>query len=220
MLMSPTARVLRTTNKVDAHAIDTPTTRQGNGSTPRAVAWLCSTRCPGTVIVHGLEVAIALKNAPVTIVSGFQSPLEKESLKFLLKGSVRLVVCPARSAVGMRIPAEYKKPMAEGRLTIRSFIDENQSADGERSIAADSEPSPRRRSLPKRPTTDLAEQRNRFACSISDAVLILHASAGGKIDRLAEWCVRAEKPLYTLDDPANAHLLKRGCRPWRGLPLD
>jgi len=64
------------------------------------VALLCSSRCPGTVIVHGLDVAIALKNAPITIVSGFQSPLEKESLKFLLKGSsggVRLIVCPARS---------------------------------------------------------------------------------------------------------------------------
>jgi hypothetical protein len=181
------------------------------------IAFLCSTRCPGTVIVHGLDVAIALKNAPVSMVSGFQSPLEKESLRFLLRGSVRLVVCPARSAVGMRIPAEFKKPMAEGRLTIRSFIDEETSANSDLSVerqkgrsAKTSTPS---HSLPKRPTSDLAERRNRFACSISDAVLILHASPGGKLERLATELLAAGKPVWTLEDSANEGLLAWGARP-------
>jgi len=39
------------------------------------VAFLCFSRCPGTVIVHGLDIAIALKDAPVIIISGFQSPV-------------------------------------------------------------------------------------------------------------------------------------------------
>lgn len=168
------------------------------------LALLCSSRCPGTVIVHGLDVAIALKNAPISIVSGFQSPLEKESLKFLLKGSVRLVVCPARSAVGMRIPTEYKKPMADGRLTIRSFIDEG----FERPNAPAAKPA--RRSLPKRPTLALTEQRNRFACSISDAILILHASPNGKLERLAAELLASGKQVWTLDDPANAELKNAG----------
>lgn len=34
------------------------------------VALLCSSRCPGTIIVHGLDGAIALKDAPVSIVGG------------------------------------------------------------------------------------------------------------------------------------------------------
>ncbi|MCW5769160.1 MAG: hypothetical protein KIT19_10785 [Phycisphaeraceae bacterium] len=178
------------------------------------IALLSSSRCPGTVIVHGLDVAIALKNAPITVASGFQSPMEKESLKFLLKGSVRLVACPARSAVGMRIPADWKKPMAEGRLTIRSFIDEGHIAGGEqRPITAAAETSTRRSSLPTRPTTDLAEHRNRFACSISDAVLILHASSGGKIERLTCNLLAAGKPVWTLDDPANASLVRVGAVP-------
>jgi hypothetical protein len=183
-----------------------------------SLALLCSSRCSGTVIVHGLDVAIALKNAPVSMVSGFQSPLEKESLKFLLKGSVRLVVCPARSAVGMRIPAAWKKPMESGRLTIRSFIDEEPSANSDVSVerhkgrsAKTSTPS---HSLPKRPTTDLAEQRNRFACAISDAVLILHASPGGKLERLAYELLESDKQVWTLDDPANAHLIAKGAEPF------
>lgn len=184
-----------------------------------SLAILCSRRCPAPLVVAGLDTAIALKNAPVTIVSGFQSPLEKESLKFLLKGTVRLVVCPARSAVGMRIPAAWKKPMAEGRLTIRSFIDEQAPANSQPSIerptsrsvgtnARTSSP----RTLPKRPTADLAEQRNRFACAISDAVLILHASPGGKLERLASELLVAGKPVWTLDDPANAPLIGTGAR--------
>lgn len=186
------------------------------GEEPAVLALLASSRCPGTVIVHGLDVAIALKNAPVTIVSGFQSPLEKESLKFLLKGSVRLVVCPARSAVGMRISAAWKKPMESGRLTIRSFIDEQASAKSEhdverpkgRSVKTSALP----RTLPNRPTSDLAEQRNRFACAISDAVLILHASPGGKLERLAAELLASGKPVWTLDDPANAALKNAGAR--------
>jgi len=183
------------------------------------VALLCSSLCPGTVIVHGLDIAIALKDAPITIVSGFQSPLEKESLKFLLKGSsggVRLVICPARSAVGMRIPVAWKKPMGDGRLTIRSFIDEHRGIGLLPDVRAESSP---RRAMPRRPTTDLAEARNRFVYSISAEVLILHASPGGMLDRLAAEWATGPKPLFILDDPANAHLLARGFRPWQGFPV-
>ena len=177
------------------------------------VALLCSSLCPGTVIVHGLDIAIALKDAPITIVSGFQSPLEKESLKFLLKGSsggVRLVICPARSAVGMRIPVAWKKPMGDGRLTIRSFIDEHRGIGLLPDVRAASSP---RRAMPRRPTTDLAEQRNRFACAISAAVLILHASPNGKLERLATELLASGKQVWTLDDPANASLVNLGAQP-------
>jgi hypothetical protein len=185
-----------------------------------SLAVLCSRRCPAPLVVAGLDWAVAVRTCETTVVSGFQSPLEKEALKFLLKGSVRLVVCPARSAVGMRIPAEYKKAMTEGRLTIRSFIDKQATADSQRSIERPTSRSvgtttrtPSTRTLPKRPTTDLAEQRNRFACSISDAVLILHASAGGKLERLASELLAAGKRVWTLDDPANASLIASGARP-------
>ena len=174
------------------------------------VALLCSSLCPGTVIVHGLDIAIALKDAPITIVSGFQSPLEKESLKFLLRGSVRLIVCPARSAVGIRTPAAWKQPIADGRLTIRSFIDEHRGIGLLPVVRAASSP---RRAKPRRPTTDLAEQRNRFTCAISAAVLILHASPNGKLERLATELLASGKQVWTLADPANASLVNLGAQP-------
>lgn len=172
---------------------------------PTVLALLASSRCPGTIIVHGLDVAVGLRDAPLSVVSGFQSSVEKEALKFLLKGTVNLVVCPARSAVGMRIPAAWKKPMADGRLTIRSFVDEAACAKG----GGSTKPT----KGPRRPTIDLAEQRNRFVASISDAVLILHASPGGKLDRLADELLASGRTIWALDDSANAHLVCRGARP-------
>lgn len=166
---------------------------------------LCSSRCPGTVIVHGIDTANALRDAPISVISGFQSPVEKATLRFLLKGSVNLVVCPARSAVGMRIPAAWKKPMADGRLTIRSFVNEAASAKGGKTAKPTKGP--------RRPTVDLAEQRNRFVASISDAVLILHASPGGKLDRLANELFCHGRTIWTLEDAANASLIDRGARP-------
>ena len=67
--------------------------------------------------------------------------------------------------------------------------------------------------MPRRPTTDLAEQRNRFACAISDAVLILHASPNGKLERLAAELMASGKQVWTLDDPANAMLISTGAKP-------
>lgn len=166
------------------------------------LALLCSTRCPGTIIVHSLDVAVGLRNASAIVASGFQSPVEKETLRVLLKGTINLVMCPARSAVGIRIPAAWKKPMADGRLAIRSFVDE--------AMSAKSGTTAKPTQGPRRPTIDLAEQRNRFVASISDAILILHASPGGKLDRLADELLAAGKSLWTLDDPSNGHLLNRG----------
>lgn len=160
-------------------------------------------------MVHSLDAALSLQHALGTIIGGFHSPVERDCLKFLLKGSVQLIVCPARSTVGMRIPAEWKPAIASGRLTIRSPFDKGDASSTTPSAGK------RPRQPPRRMTTDLAEQRNRFVASIADAVLILHASPGGKLDRLADELLASGKPVWTLDDPANAALIARGARPIR-----
>jgi hypothetical protein len=168
------------------------------------LALLCSNQCPGSLVVASLDCVSALITATMgCVISGFQSPVERECLKFLLKGSVQLVVCPARSAIGMRIPAAWKPAIAAGRLTIRSPFDENDEAGGDASTSK----------APRRATAKLAELRNRFVADISDAVLILHATPGGKLDRLATDLLATDKPVWTLDDPTNAALIAKGARP-------
>ena len=167
------------------------------------IAVMCSERCPGSVVVKSLDIASAVAQQRGPICGGFHSPVERECLDVCLRGTVSLVICPARSAIGMRIPTAWRPAIAAGRLSIRSAVDEGFEAGGSPSI---------RGSL-RRPTVQLAEQRNRFVAAISDAVLILHSSPGGKLDRLADTLAAEAKPLWTLDDSANQHLITRGARP-------
>ena len=56
----------------------------------------CSVRCPGDIILETYDLAKALRGAEITLIGGFQSPMEKEFLDVLLWGRVRVVICPAR----------------------------------------------------------------------------------------------------------------------------
>jgi len=128
-----------------------------------------------TQIAFGALVALITVlacGAAVMMVSGFHSTVERECLKILLKGTVSLVACPARSAIGMRIPASWKPAIAANRMTVRSAVDEGFEADTTSTTA---------KRAPRRATSALAEHRNRFVASISDSILMLHASPGGKL---------------------------------------
>src|SRR5437879_4678720 len=58
------------------------------------VALFCSVQCSGAIILQTYELARALRDAGVTIISGFHSPLEKECLDVLLDGTQPMIVCP------------------------------------------------------------------------------------------------------------------------------
>ena len=62
----------------------------------RLIGFFCSVRCPGDAILKTFDLARTLRDADVTVVGGFQSPMEREFLDLLLRGSARVVVCPAR----------------------------------------------------------------------------------------------------------------------------
>jgi len=163
----------------------------------------CSERCPSFIVLDALDVASAIRDADLSVISGFQSPVERECLGVFLRGSAHVVVCPARSAIGMRIPSAWKPAIAAGILSIRSAIDEGFEANSG---------AVHHRQAPRRPTTALAEHRNRFVASISDSVLVIHASPGGKLERLVQQLLAQGKPVWTLDHPDNAHLIGRGAR--------
>lgn len=84
----------------------------------------CSIRCPGNIILNTYDCIRILRDAGVAIVSGFHSPIEKDCLDILLKGTQPIVICPARGIVRMRIPSAWRKPIDQGRLLILSPFDE------------------------------------------------------------------------------------------------
>lgn len=157
------------------------------------IGFFCSVRCPGDTILKTYDLARMLRTTDVTVVGGFQSPMEKECLDLLLRGSASVVVCPARGLGRMRIPKNWKEPLAEGRLLILSFF-----ADGTR-----------------RPTADLAVKRNAYIAELADRILIAHAEKGGKIEALCKESLTHGKPVFAIDSPDNAHLVELGVVPVR-----
>ena len=57
-------------------------------------ALFCSNRCPGDLILNTYDLAWAMRGAGVPVIGGFQTPMEKECLRLLLRGSQPVVVCP------------------------------------------------------------------------------------------------------------------------------
>ena len=96
-----------------------------------------------------------------------------------------------RSLARMRLKREYKEPMAAGRQLLMSPFGEKV----------------------RRMTADTALTRNRFVAALADTVLIAHAQPGSKTEQLAQEVVGWGKPVYTLDHPANEHLLALGAEP-------
>jgi predicted Rossmann fold nucleotide-binding protein DprA/Smf involved in DNA uptake len=149
------------------------------------VAIFCSVRCPGDVIIKSYDLARRLREADLTIVGGFQSPMEKEVLSILLRGTVFVVVCSPRPLDGMRIPAEWRCPLADGRLLLLSFFDGGV----------------------RRATRELAAKRNAYVALLADRILIAHAERGGKTEGLCRDALGLGKPVFTLESAENAQLI-------------
>ena len=77
------------------------------------VGLFCSESSPGDAILGTYDLALALRESGVTFIGGFQSPMEKEFLSFALRGSVSVVVCPARGIGRMRLPLPLRAPLED-----------------------------------------------------------------------------------------------------------
>jgi predicted Rossmann fold nucleotide-binding protein DprA/Smf involved in DNA uptake len=151
---------------------------------------LCSTRCPGEVILRTYDLARALRAAAVPVVGGFHSPMEKESLELLLRGTQPVVVCPARSLDRMRVPATWRSGVHARRVLIVSPFT----------------------NFHRRVTANLAEERNNLVAALAKEIVVLHANAGGRIDRLSRTAMANGNTVWTLDLPDNADLIRAGAQ--------
>ena len=88
---------------------------------PDKVAFLSSRRISAADVLKCYEWAEKIRDAETCVVSGFQSPLEKDVLKFLLRGKVPIILVLARS-LWKTIPEELRDPVGLGRLLIVSPV--------------------------------------------------------------------------------------------------
>jgi predicted Rossmann fold nucleotide-binding protein DprA/Smf involved in DNA uptake len=126
-------------------------------------ALFCSTRCPGDAILRAYDQAAKWRDAGRCVISGFHSPVEKECLRILLRGTQPIIICPARS-LPKRAPADWKKPLADGRLLILSCF----------------------KPTDRRVTEELASRRNEFVAALADEVWFAHITPGGRMEQLAK----------------------------------
>jgi predicted Rossmann fold nucleotide-binding protein DprA/Smf involved in DNA uptake len=155
------------------------------------LALFCSKKCPGTLIIRTHDLAHTLRHGGATVIGGFHSPVEKECLNVLLKGTQPLIICPARGLDGMRVCAAWRKPIEEGRVLLLSPFDKRYP----------------------RATADLAQKRNEFVAALADVVYVAYAAPGSTTESLCHRVLRWNKPVFTFDCPDNAHLLAMGAEP-------
>ncbi len=70
----------------------------------RRLALFCSVKCPGDLILKTYDATRELRDAGVTVIGGFHSPMEKECLALLLRGRQPIIFCPARGLEEMTNP--------------------------------------------------------------------------------------------------------------------
>ena len=151
-------------------------------------ALFCSNRCPGDLIVKTYDLARAMRDADVPVIGGFQTAMERECLRVMLRGTQPVVVYPARGIGNMRIARDRRPALDEGRLLVLS-------------------PFP---ATARRPTAELAAQRNEFVVDLAQRIFIAHAAPGSKTEAFARKLARSDKPLLTLDSLANTNLVPLG----------
>lgn len=154
-------------------------------------AFLCSSQCPGRVILKTFDVIAAWRDEGRIIAGGFHSPMEKECFQILLRGRQSIIWMPARSIAEMRLKPEISPAFQESRLLVLSPFEREQ----------------------RRITAELATKRNLILATIADLVFVAHAAPGSRTLQLCKDLLQQNRPLLTIDDPANRPLLDMGAKP-------
>ncbi len=127
------------------------------------VGFFASRRILPEAVMACLDWATRMRDEGVCVMSGFQSPLEKEVLNILLKGTSPLILVLARRMWEERhIPSVFRKPLKEGRLLIVSPVAQTVVRIDSRS----------------------AEVRNRYILETSERVVVGSCSPNGNLDAL------------------------------------
>lgn len=156
----------------------------------KILAVFSSAKCPGKIILQTYDLMKNFREAGLTVISGFHSPMERECLNILLKGKQPVIFCHARGIEGLRIKPEYRKPLEEGRLLILSPFPEKA----------------------KRISAERAFERNRFIAALADSIFIPHAALNSNTEQLCKELQDWNKPAYTFPIETNSNLIAIGIK--------
>ena len=124
-------------------------------------AFLCSSRYTSEVVLKSYDWALEQRKAGKCVISGFHSPLEKDVLDILLKGTQPVILALARGMY-QKPDKEILKHVEAGRMLIITPF--------ERSVTYI--------------TKETAEIRNRLIIDLADEIMVAHMTKGGQIENL------------------------------------
>ena len=153
-------------------------------------ATFCSNKCPGEIILKAHDLAQRFRRLENSTIGGFHTPVEKECLRVLLRGTQPVIICPARSIENMQLKPEWKQGMSGNRLLLLSMF----------------------ASQFRRSNLKLASKRNAFAAALADKIFVAHAAEGSRTLEFAKTVSEWRKPLFTFDTKANSPLLQLGAQ--------
>lgn len=81
---------------------------------------ICSRNTPADQILPTIQTIWHWRDTNQAVISGFHSPMEKECLTALLRGTSPIIICPARSITNMKIPKEWFNHLNRGLMLIIS----------------------------------------------------------------------------------------------------
>lgn len=160
-----------------------------------AIALFCSIKCPGDLILKTYDLAQALRDTEIPVISGFHTPIEQDCLTILLRGTQPIIHCPARSIHNMRLSPEQKQAIGENRLLLISPFNASYL----------------------RVTAELAEKRNEMIGAIAHTIFIPYAAPNSKTLAFAQRLIAAGKSVVTFDSSSNPLLQEEGIA---GLGMD
>ena len=115
------------------------------------IGFIASRHASTLDVIPTLDWAVEIsKSTDVAVVSGFQSPLEKDVLKFFLRGVCPIIIILARGMY-RKLPEDLQTPMDQQRLLIISNESDNTT----------------------RVSEITAHKRNEYVISISDEMKII-----------------------------------------------
>lgn len=86
----------------------------------RKIGFVASRRMATTDVIPTLDWAMEMsRQKDIAVVSGFQSPMEKDVLKLLLQGQCPIIIVLARGMY-KQLPKDLQTPMNKNRLLIIS----------------------------------------------------------------------------------------------------
>ena len=126
-------------------------------------AFLCSRTLHSAGILPSLDWATSLNPQSDCVIGGFQSDLERDVLRFLLRKKIPVIIVLARSLYAT-LPEEYQLPIAENRMLLISHT------------------------TAPRATRAAAQKRNLYVASQCQKLVIGSLPQASSLNEVAEWC--------------------------------